>query len=79
MKTYNQVVNQAVLIGAHAYFGGSSYWAGAHSFVGAVVFIYGVSRDQFFNDVEKRWNEVMTICADMTSDNTIAYIKNIVN
>ena len=54
MKTYEQVLNRAVLNGFHDYFGGGSYYRGAHDFVDAVTFIYAVPRDKFMEDIVRR-------------------------
>lgn len=77
MKTYDQVVNKAILNGAHSYFSGSSEYRGAHEFVDAVEFIYEVDRDSFMNDFQKRWDEVMKKLSEenWNADNLIAYLK----
>ena len=77
MKTYEQVVQQAVLVGAHAYFGGGNHYQGAHDFVDAAVFIYDVDRDRFMDDFEAGWDDAMQrLHLDhMSIDEVIEYIK----
>jgi hypothetical protein len=78
MKTYEQVINQAVLTGFHSYFGGGSMYSGAHEYVTAALFIYGVSREQFMDDFDRMVKdvEVEKVMNDWTSDQVIAYLKN---
>lgn len=74
MKTYEQAVNKAARIGLISlYSGGSSEYAGAHTFVEAVEFIYGVSRDTFIDDVERLMNEARE--TNKTSDDAIAWLE----
>lgn len=73
MKTYNQTLNKALLIGAHSYFNGGSQWIGAHDYVDAVTFIYEVDRDEWMKDYEHRWDRLMQ--KGMTSDEVIALLK----
>ncbi len=77
MKTYEQVVQHAVLIGAHRYFNGGNYWEGAHGYINAVDFIYEVDREKFLDDFKIRWDEVMKVRTDknLYADQVIAYIK----
>ncbi len=78
MKTYEQVLNRAVLNGFHEYFGGGSYYRGAHDFVDAVTFIYSVPRDKFMEDIEHLIEEVKVESAanNWYADDIIAYLKN---
>ncbi len=78
MKKYDEVLHQAVLQGAHAYFSGGSQWSGAHSFVDAVKFIYEVDRSVFYDDFEFLWNGLIHIAGQekMPADDVIEYIKN---
>ena len=78
MKKYDEVLHQAVLQGAHAYFSGGSQWSGAHSFVDAVKFIYEVDRSVFYDDFEFLWNGLMHTAGEkeMLADDVIEYIKN---
>lgn len=78
MKTYNQVVCKALLVGVCSYFGGGSIYDGAYAYVDAVQFIYGVDRDIFINDIESDWKklEIKMVVEDMSSDEVIEYLQN---
>ena len=79
MKKYDEVLHQAILQGAHAYFSGEPHqWSGAHNFVEAVKFIYEVDRDVFYNDFELLWNGLMHTASQekMLADDIIKYIEN---
>ena len=78
MKTYDQVLNRAVLSGFHSYFGGGSEYAGAHNFVDAATFIYEVSRDQFLADYERKVEEVKVeiVANNWYADDVIAFLKS---
>ena len=78
MKTYEQVVQQAVLIGAHSYFGGGNRYDGYNDLVCAASFIYDVDREKFMDDFEAFWDDVMQrVHIDkMHADDVIKYIKN---
>jgi hypothetical protein len=78
MKKYDEVLHQAVLQGAYAYFSGGSQWSGAHSFVDAVKFIYEVDRSVFYDDFEFLWNGLIHTAGQekMLADDVIEYIKN---
>ena len=74
MKSYNQTLNKALLIGAHSYFNGGSQWIGAHDYLDAVSFIYEVDRADWMNDYDRRWDQLMSM--GMTSDGIIAFLKS---
>ena len=78
MKKYDEVLHEAVLQGAHAWFSDASYWTGAHNFVEAVKFIYDVDRDAFYDDFEFLWNGLMHTAGEkeMLADDVIKYIEN---
>ena len=78
MKKYDEVLHQAVLQGAYAWFSDASYWTGAHNFVEAVKFIYEVERDVFYDDFELLWNGLMHTAGEkeMLADDVIKYIEN---
>jgi hypothetical protein len=78
MKKYDEVLHQAVLQGAHAYFSGGSQWSGAHSFVDAVKFIYEVDRNVFYDDFEFLWNGLIHKAGQekMLADDVIECIEN---
>lgn len=79
MKTYEQVVQQAVLISAHSYFGGGNLYQGYNDLVSAASFIYEVDREKFMEDFEAAWDDVMQrLRVDhYNCDQVISYIEEL--
>jgi hypothetical protein len=78
MKTYDQVVNQAALSNLHGYFGGGDMYQGYRNFASAADFIYGVTNDQFFEDIKAAFDEALQHMnrTNGKSDDAVAYLKN---
>jgi hypothetical protein len=78
MKKYDEVLHQAILQGARAYFSGGSQSSGALSFVEVIKFIYEIERDVFYDDFDFLWNGLMHTAGEeeMLADDVIKYIES---
>ena len=81
MKTYEQVVNQAAISNLHGYFGGGDMYQGYRNFASAADFIYGVTNDQFFEDIKVAFDEALRFMNEVegTSDQAVKWLEEKAN